>query len=130
MTDAAPTAATHAANVNSIVALAKDLPAQAAALEAVDPELAAQLTGSLQTYFKAGASPVVVGIAGWIVGQAVGYFGMACSATVTTACWSPEFVNGVANVLAVAGTAGGALAMHWLSKAPFRAVAAATPGAK
>ena len=125
-TPATQAATVHAADVNAVVNLARTLPEQITRLEAVDPALAAQLTGSLATYLKSGASPVAGAVAGWFVGQAVGYFGLACTATVTTACWSPGFVDGVANALAVAGTALGALVMHYISKAPARAVVAAT----
>lgn len=117
---------TRAFATNTAMNAARDLPDAIAKLEKVDPALAAQLTGSLATYFKAGASPVAAGVAGWLVGQAVGAAGLACSAAVTTSCWSPEFQSAASNVLALVFTAAGALVMHWWSKAPARAVVAGT----
>ena len=110
--------------------IARDAPTLISNLESANPALAAQLTGAWDTYAKAGASPAAGAVAGWLVGQAVGYFGLACTATVTTGCWSPDFVNDVSRVLAVLGTVAGGLVMHWISKAPTRAVLAASVPAK
>lgn len=102
------------------VTAAKNAPQLLTILEDVNPALYAQLLGSAATYSKSAAAPVV----GVAVGALVARFGLACTATVTTACWTQGTVDTVTDLCVAAGAALGALVMHWISKAPARAVAA------
>jgi hypothetical protein len=88
-----------------------------------NPALAAQITGSLSTYAKSGAAPIVGAILGW----AVPHYGLACSVPPTPGCWSPDLINQVSEVAGLVCASAASLVMHWLSKAPARAAIAASP---
>ena len=110
-------AATLAAT-NEAVAVAKGLAEAISAFETANPALYAQLVGSLGTYGKSAAAPVI----GLIVGAEVARLGLACGAAVTTGCWSADTVQTVTLVCCAAFSAAGAALMHWMSKSPARAV--------
>lgn len=107
------------------VAAAKNAPELLTFLQTMNPALYAQLTGSLGTYGKSAAAPVV----GAIVGAVVAHYGIACTTAVTTGCWSADFIGYVTDSLVLAGTAAGALVMHWVSKSPARAAVNSAPAA-
>jgi len=119
-----PVQSATTALTNAAIAVAQAAPGLLTTLQTVNPALAAQLTGSLATYSKSAAAPIV----GLVVGAVVAHFGLACSATTVAAagCWSPDTINLVTEICCAAGTGIGALAMHWLSKAPARSVLAET----
>ena len=85
-----------------------------ATVQAADPALYGQLVGSLSTYSKSAAAPVV----GAVVGLLVAKFGLAQIVT-------PDLQNLLTEALVGVGTAAGAAIMHWWSKAPGRALKAA-----
>lgn len=113
-----------AAATTAAIDIARDAPTLVAGLEASNPAMAAQLTGSLATYAKSGAAPIV----GMIVGTLAAHYGLACTAVTaaTGACWSQEVINNVTYALIGLGASAGALVMHWISKWPARRVLAAT----
>jgi hypothetical protein len=92
-------------------------------LQTADPALYAQLVGSLMTYAKSGAAPVV----GAFVGVIVAHWGLACTATAVNGCFTPDMVNMITYAIVGAGTALGAVVMHWIGKIPGRKLAAGVP---
>ena len=114
---------------NEAVAVAKGAAEAISAFETANPALYAQMVGSLGSYSKSAAAPVI----GLVVGAEVAHLGLACGAAVTTGCWSADTVQTVTLVCCAAFSAAGAALMHWMSKSPARAVlnaAAPAPAAK
>lgn len=99
---------------SNAVAIAKGGAELVSLLQSQDPPLYAQLVGSLATYGKSAAAPVV----GALVGLLVAKLGVASIVT-------PDLQALLTDALVGLGTAAGAAAMHWLSKAPGRALQAA-----
>ena len=107
-------------HTDQAVALAKDGAQMVASFETVNPALYAQLVGSLATYGKSAAAPLV----GSALGALVAHYGLGPFVTADTLTLLTE-------VLVAIGTSAGALVMHWFGKAPGRALAAGvavTPG--
>ena len=105
-----------AATTNAIK-LARNAPELLAGFQAANPALAAQFTGSLATYRNSIFAPV----AGFVVGAAMVHIGIStCSATVTTSCWTPEFMGYVTDGVGALLAAGAAGINHWWSKSPAR----------
>ena len=94
------------------VALAKNGAEFVAMAQTVDPALYAQLVGSLATYGKSAAAPLV----GSLLGLLVARYGLGSYVT-------PDTLNLLTEALVAAGTAAGAAAMHWISKSPGRKLA-------
>ena len=112
-----------AATTNAIK-LAQNAPELLAGFQAANPALAAQFTGSLATYRNSALAP--------LVGAGVGYVALhagisMCSATVTTGCWTPEFMGYVTDGVCMLLAVGAAAANHWWSKSPARALLSASP---
>jgi hypothetical protein len=91
----------------------------------VNPALAEQLTGSVATYSKSGAAPLVGAAIGW----GAAHYGLMCSASTAAVagCWTDATVTLVTAICIAAGTALSAGGMHWLAKAPARAALASSP---
>jgi hypothetical protein len=81
-------------------------------LQTANPALYAQLVGSVATYGKSAAAPLV----GSLLGLAVARWGLQPYVTADT-------LSLATNALVGLGTAVGALIMHWWAKAPGRALA-------
>lgn len=114
MNDNIPTTATATDNV---IAVVKDGNQLVAALQTVNPALYAQIVGTLGTYSKSAAAPLV----GSALGLLVAHYGLG-------SYLSAETLSLLTDLLVAAGTAAGAAAMHWWSKRPGRALAAPTQG--
>lgn len=106
-----PVATTPASNA---VAIAKGGAQLVSLVQTADPALYAQLVGSVTTYAKSAGAPLV----GAAVGLLVAKLGVASIVT-------PDLQALLTDALMAVGTAAGAAAMHWLSKAPGRALQAA-----
>ena len=100
-----------------------------ATLETTDPALAAQQTGSVATYGKSVGGSAGGVILALLLSKMVAHFGVACSATATINCLSPDDIQVMTYVLMTVGAAGFAALMHWIGKAPARAALAAAKGA-
>jgi hypothetical protein len=105
-----PTAATPA---DSAVAIAKNGAQLVAILQQADPALYAQLVGSLATYSKSAAAPLI----GAGLGLGIAKLGIGSYVT-------PEIQNLLTEALVALGTGAGAVVMHWWSKGPGRALQA------
>jgi|SRR6185437_4068040 len=92
-------------------------------LQTADPALYAQLVGSLATYGKSASAPVV----GALIGALVARYGLGCTNPTATNCFTPDTVNLLTEVIVGAGTALGAVVMHWIGKIPGRKLAAGVP---
>jgi hypothetical protein len=86
------------------------------AFQTANPALYEQLVGSVATYGKSALAPIV----GAALGLAVAKLGVGSYVT-------PDTLNLLTDALVGLGTGAGALAMHWWSKRPGRALQ--TPGA-
>ena len=93
------------------VAAAKDAGELLSTLETANPALYAQLFGSLATYGKSAAAPLV----GSLLGALVAHYGLGPYVTADTLNLATEALVGV-------GTGAGAIVMHWISKKPARAL--------
>jgi hypothetical protein len=107
----APTTSTDQA-----FALAEDGAMFLSQIETTNPALYAQLVGSLATYGKSAAAPVV----GSVLGLLVAHYGLGPYVTADTLSFLTDALVGL-------GTAGGAMLMHWIGKAPGRALGPPAP---
>jgi hypothetical protein len=103
-------------NASEAVAVAKEGSHFVALVQTADPALYAQLVGSLATYSKSAAAPLV----GSVLGLLVAKYGLGPYVT-------PDILNLATEALVAIGVSAGAAAMHWLSKAPGRALQASSP---
>jgi len=83
-------------------------------LQREDPALYAQLVGSLSTYSKSAAAPIV----GSLLGLVVAHYGLG-------PYLGTETLNLLTEALVGLGMAAGAAFMHWFGKRPGRALQAA-----
>ena len=120
-----PEAAPGVKATNAAISLARNAPELLAGLQAVNPAVAAQLTGTVATYSRSASAPLVGAAVGWIAA----HFGLMCSAAAAANCWTADTVTTVTALCVAAGTSLSALGMHWLSKAPTRALVAPAPPA-
>lgn len=101
---------------NVAVAVAKGGAEFVALVQQADPALYSQLVGSLATYSKSVAAPLV----GAGVGLLVAKLGVANIVT-------PDLQALLTEALVALGTAVGAAVMHWVGKAPGRLLQDAPP---
>lgn len=87
-------------------------------LQTNDPALYQQLTGSLATYGKSAAAPLV----GSLLGLLIAHYGLGPYMT-------PDALNLLTEALVAIGTGAGALIMHWIGKRPGNKLATPTPPA-
>jgi hypothetical protein len=118
-----PEAAAEVKATNTAISFARNAPELLDGLKAANPAMAAQLTGTVATYSKSGAAPLVGSIVGWLAA----HFALMCSSAVASNCWTQDTVNIVTALCIAAGTSLFALGMHWWSKAPTRALVAPAP---
>lgn len=117
------TPATQTARTNAAISAAQDGITLLNTLQTADPALYAQLVGSVATYSKSSGGTLACGIIAWGAAQ----WGMACSATVTTNCLTPEATQVLGGVAALAGAFVGSLIMHKIGKLPGQKLTAPTP---
>ena len=96
-------------NASEAVNIAKDGAEFVALVQSSDPALYAQLVGSLATYGKSAAAPLL----GSLLGLLIAKYGLQPYVTA-------DMINLLTEALVAAGTGIGALVMHYLSKAPGR----------
>ena len=112
----APTMAlTATAATDAAVKAAQDVPSLIANLNTIDPALGQQLTGKALLASKTPWGTIV----GTAVGWGVAHFGLACTAAVTTACWSQSTDDVVTGALTLLGTLIGSYIMRAVTKAPI-----------
>lgn len=103
----------QAAQTTAAVAIAQDGAQLLSAFQIANPPLYAQMVGSLATYAKSASAPLV----GSLLGLLVAHYGLGPYVT-------PDILNLATEGLVALGTGTGALAMHWWSKSPARALLA------
>lgn len=113
------TVETHkAALINDAVKAAQDMPHLVAMLQTADPTLAQQIEGKSLVASK---TPW-----GTLVCSAVAFFatkyGLACTAAVTTNCWSNDTVDLVGGLAAMGGALVGSYIMRSITSAPITGV--------
>jgi hypothetical protein len=99
---------------NNVVAFARNGAELVDGFATANPALYAQLVGSLSTYSKSAAAPIV----GSLIGLLAAKYGLG-------PYLSTETVNLLTELLVGAGTVAGAAFMHWYGKRPGRELAAA-----
>ena len=109
----APATAPQTVRTNAAINAAESGAALLNNLQTADPALYAQLVGSVATYGKSAAAPLV----GSLLGLFVAHYGLGPYVT-------PDTLTFLTDALVGLGTVAGAAIMHWLSKAPARKMAA------
>ena len=108
---------------DAAVKAAQNVPQLIAGLSSVDPGWLQQLVG--KSLISSKSPPVTIAAA--IIGWAVPHYGLACAATVTTACWSADDIATVSMVCGIAATAVASYAMRYFTKAPISGVTTQGP---
>jgi hypothetical protein len=116
MSGTQPAAKPEVVATNNVIAVVQDGNELISALQTANPALYAQLVGSLSTYGKSAAAPIV----GSLIGLLAAKYGLG-------PYLSTETVNLLTELLVGAGTVVGAAFMHWYGKRPGRELAAAPP---
>ena len=100
---------------DTIIRAAQDVPTLLAGLAVIDPALSQQLTGKPLVRSTAPIGPV----AGLAVGWFVEHFGLACTTTVTSGCWTDSTKDAVSAVIVLICTAIGAYVGRCFASAPI-----------
>jgi len=99
---------------NNVIAVVQNGNQLIAGIKEANPALYNQMVGSLSTYGKSAAAPIV----GSVIGLVAAHYGLG-------PYLSTEMVNLLTWLLVGAGTAAGSAFMHWRGKATARELAAA-----
>lgn len=117
---------TKGAVVDRAVNAAQDVPDLISRWETIAPELAAQLKPKALAASKTPWGTIVGTILGW----AIPHYGLACTAVVTTKCWSPDTVTYVTGFGVILGTMLGAYVMRYISGTPISGILTPGPAVK
>lgn len=108
---------------NRAVLAAKDIPTLVAGLQAAGSPLADNLIPKALLASKTPWGTII----GTGIGWAVTHYGMACTATQTTACWSQNTIDVVTGAGVLLGTVLGSYVMRYISKSPIGGIVSAAP---
>lgn len=111
-------ATTETVRTNQVIEVVKAGSDLVDGLKTANPALYAQLVGTLATYGKSAAAPLV----GSALGALIAHYGLGPYVT-------PDLLTFATDALVALGTTAGALVMHWWGKRPGRALAAMPPTA-
>ena len=109
------TAAATTPAVNAAITAAKDLPGLVQALQTASPQLAQQIEGKPLLASKSPLGTVI----GLILGWAIPHYGLACTAAVTTDCWTQNTIDLASGAGAIVGTALAAYVMRYVTTSPI-----------
>ena len=111
---------------DQVIADAKSLPDLIAKAQSIDPGLAAQLTAKSLVASKTPYGTIAFTAVAWLAA----HYGLACPVTVTQSvtsgtitliqgCWTPDTINMLSGLAAMAGAFIGSAVMRYVTKSPI-----------